>query len=163
MNILSAPLLLNTLAGVMLLSLSGITQAGSEIESLSDGLRDLLRKEMIAIEAGMASMVPAYVRGDYDTIADIAQKIRNSYIQRQEITQEQMLELKNKLPAAFTEKDKQFHRLAAMLQRAAEDKNMDSVSYHHARLMEACVSCHREYALHRFPGLKYLPEADLSH
>lgn len=109
------------------------------------------------MEDGMTAMVPAYVRGDFNDIAEIAQMIRDSYIQRQEMTPEQMQELKQKLPQAFTEKDKQFHRFAGLLLESAELRNMESVSYYHSRLLEACVGCHREYALHRFPSLKTQP------
>lgn len=154
MRIFSASSLPLYLLSWSLLSISQHTLAGSEIENLSVDLRALLRKEMLALETGMQSMVPAYVRGDYDSIADLAQKMRDSYIQRQEITPEQMSELRNKLPDAFTEKDKQFHRLASNLVKAAEERNTESVSYYHHRLLESCLACHQEYALHRFPSLK---------
>lgn len=124
----------------------------SGIESLSPELRELLKKEMLALQNGMMSVIPAYVAGNWSEIASIAHKMKNSYILKQRLTDEQIKELHASLPEAFIKLDQQFHYLSGMLNHAAKNKKAELVGFYFSKLSESCVSCHTQYAAHRFPA-----------
>ena len=130
-----------------------IGYADSEIETLSPKLRDLLKKEMIALENGMKAIIPAYVSGDLDEIAKIAGQMKSSYIMKQEITEHQKHELFEKLPKDFIAKDKKFHKYAGMLEHVTEENHKELIGFYYSKLIESCVGCHSKYATKRFPSL----------
>ncbi len=132
--------------------------AGDEVQSLSPELRALLQQEMTAIESAMQSIISAYVSGDLDKIEGIARQMENSFILKQKITESQKQELHEKLPQDFIEKDKQSHRYAGMLEMVSSDREVELVGFYYTKLLESCVSCHSDYATHRFPGLKNRPD-----
>lgn len=121
--------------------------------SLSADLHRLLGAEMIAIENGMKDLVPAISSGEWETIATIAQGIRDSFIMKQKLTTAQKEELHRVLPDLFIEMDQDFHNSAGMLAHAAGMKNADVVNFYFFKLNDACVACHTRYASGRFPGL----------
>lgn len=127
--------------------------ATSGIESLSPGLRELLKKEMLALQNGMQSIIPAYAAGEWHEVAEIALKMKNSYILQQSLSDVQVKELHNSLPAAFVKQDQQFHYLTGQLNHAAQQKKTELVGFYYAKLMETCNSCHAQHATHRFPAL----------
>lgn len=59
---------------------NGSREANSAIETLSPELRELLIKEMQALQNGMMAIIPAYVSGNWPEIESIAQQMKNSYI-----------------------------------------------------------------------------------
>jgi len=128
-------------------------QQSSGVEALSHELRDLLSQEMRALEGGMMSIIPAYISGNWDEIATIAGKIQNSYILKQQLTEEQIKELKSVLPIEFIAKDQNFHYLAGMLEHAAKNKKSELINFYFAEMSESCVSCHSAFATHKFPAL----------
>ena len=154
---------LNVIA-VVIFVISSLSYADSGVKSLSPELRTLLSKEMQALEEGMKSILPAYISGDFVEIANIAKKMKNSYILKQTITQDQKHELMIKLPKSFLRSDQKFHEYAGMLNHVAEKKNLELVGFYYSKLTESCVSCHSEHATHRFPGLMAkLPQKDHNH
>lgn len=124
----------------------------SGIESLSPELRELLTKEMLALQNGMMSVIPAYVAGNWNEIESIAHKMKSSYILKQSLTDEQVKELHTSLPESFIKLDQQFHYLSGMLNHAAKNKKAELVGFYFSKLSESCVSCHTQYAAHRFPA-----------
>lgn len=122
------------------------------VTSLSAELRSLLAKEMQAIEKGMQAMIPAYASGNWHEIAQIAGQIENSFILKQQLTQHQRHELHEKLPAAFIKQDQQFHYLAGMLAHAAKMEKQELVGFYFSELNNSCVSCHSQFASHKFPA-----------
>jgi exonuclease VII large subunit len=124
----------------------------SAIEALSPELRALLSKEMQALQQGMISIIPAYIAGNWGEIATTAEKMQASYILKQNLTQPQMHELHSKLPPAFIQLDQQFHYLAGMLKHVASEKKSELVGFYFAKLSESCLSCHSQYASHKFPA-----------
>lgn len=128
------------------------------IEALSPALRTLLTKEMLAIQTGMMSVIPAYAAGNWNEIETIAHNIKNSYILKQSLTDEQIHELHSSLPASFIEQDQQFHYYSGMLEHAASMRKPELVGFYFSKLNEACFSCHSQFATHRFPVLS--PEKD---
>ena len=125
----------------------------SDIESLSPELRALLKQEMAAIEQGMQNIIPVYISGNLPEIAEIAGQIKRSYILKQKLSESQKRELRTKLPKEFIAKDQQFHKYAGMLEHVSHEKHTELVGFYYSKLLESCVSCHTEYAEHRFPGL----------
>ena len=124
----------------------------SSIESLSPELRELLKNEMLALQKGMMSIIPAYVAGNWSEIENIAHKMKNSYILKQSLTDEQVKELHTSLPESFIKLDQQFHYLSGMLNHAAKNKKPELVGFYFSKLSESCVSCHAQYAVHKFPA-----------
>jgi hypothetical protein len=117
------------LLATLIASVSLSTYAGNELESLSPGLRVLLKQEMREIQNGMKDIVPAFASGDLEQVSDIAGKISNSYIMKRKITDTQKHELHEKLPKAFLLKDQQFHKYAGML--AHVSKQPPGKGHHH--------------------------------
>jgi hypothetical protein len=141
----------HTLIAIAAVVFSLNTNAESGVNELSPELRSLLSKEMLALQTGMQSIIPAYVAGDLDKVAHIAKRIKNSFILKQNITANQKKELGTKLPKSFLKIDQQFHKYAGMLEHVAEEKNTELVGFYFSKLSEVCVACHSEYATHKFP------------
>ena len=145
MCLLSTVLVLNGFAG-------GHGKQG--VEALSQDIRDLLTKEMVAIQEGMISMYPQMVAGDFEYVAQMATKIKKSFILKQNLTKEQKKELGKKLPAAFIALDREFHDDAGMLNVAANKKNIDLVNFYYSKMTKNCMSCHSQFAQKKFPAFK---------
>lgn len=134
------------------------------VEALSSDLRDLLNQEMRALQSGMQSIIPAYVSGNWDDIATTAGKMKNSYILKQSLTESQIKQLHSLLPATFIKQDKRFHYLAGMLEHVAKNKNTELTNFYFSKMNEACVTCHSQFATHKFPALSSKNEtAEHSH
>lgn len=124
------------------------------VESLSPELLKLLSQEMKAIQQGMASILPELASGNLEKVAKIAKQIENSYIIKQSLTKEQAKELHNKLPAYFIELDKSFHKDAGKLAHVAEAKDTELANFYFFKLNNACISCHSNFATHKFSSFK---------
>ncbi len=148
-------ILATVIISLVLFSVKSHAEEG--VETLSPGLRALLTKEMVALQDGMKSIIPAYVSGDMEKVSEIAKKMKNSYILKQTITADQKNELMTKLPKSFVKTDKKFHEFAGMLEHVAEEKHLELVGFYYSKLIETCVSCHSDYASHKFPH--FTPES----
>ncbi len=129
------------------------------VAALSTQLRNLLGKEMQALQLGMQAIIPATISGDYDTIENIATKMKNSYILKKSLSKHQIHELHEKLPAAFIEKDNHFHYLAGMLAHVAQERKTELVNFYYSQMLESCGDCHAKFATHRFPSLSAINES----
>ena len=125
----------------------------SGVEALSDDLRTLLSEEMLAIQSGMMSIIPAYSSGSWSEIGTTAQRIKDSYILKQNLTEKQIKELHSALPPEFIEKDQRFHYLAGMLEHAAKSEKPELINFYFSEMNESCVKCHAVFATHMFPAL----------
>lgn len=123
------------------------------VEALSPGLRELLSKEMVAIQNGMLSILPAYSSGNWAEIAITAAKIERSYILKQKLTESQIKELHSALPPSFLEKDQKFHYMAGMLEHVAKNRKSELINFYFSEMTESCVGCHSAFATKKFPGL----------
>ncbi len=130
------------------------------VEALSGDLRDLLSQEMQALEKGMKSIISAYNSGNWDDIETTGGKIKNSYILKQNLTEQQVKELHSVLPHAFIEKDQRFHYLAGMLEHAAKNKKEELINFYFSEMNESCLGCHSVFATHRFPALSLKKNED---
>ena len=128
-------------------------EEGSELQ-ISNDLKVVLNQEMNGIEAGMMKIIPAIAAGDWETIANIAKKIKNSFILKQKLTQEQIEELHQSLPAEFIEMDHGFHATAGKLAHAAHQHDGELVNFYFYKLHSQCTKCHSKYASERFSDLK---------
>ena len=122
-------------------------------EALSPGLRDLLSKEMQALQSGMMSIIPAFISGNWREIETTAGKMKSSYILKQNLTEKQASELHSVLPPVFMEKDQRFHYLAGMLEHAAKNEKPELINFYFSEMNESCVNCHTMFATHKFPAL----------
>ncbi len=154
---------IHTLITIAVVIFSLNAKAESAVEDLSPQLRSLLSKEMLALQTGMQAIIPAYIAGDLGEVALIAKKIKNSFILKQHITAVQKKELGEKLPKSFLKMDKQFHKYAGMLEHVAEEKHTELVGFYFAKLSEACVACHSEYATHKFPKFNMKLKGETHH
>lgn len=138
--------------------------ADSNVESLSPELRALLGEEMLSLQEGMKLIVPAYVSGNLEEVAHIANKMKSSYILKQKITSDQKQELMSKMTKSFLHLDEKFHQYAGMLEHVAKEKHMELVGFYYYKLTESCVGCHSQFGSHRFPEFKSdSTEKDLHH
>ena len=143
---------------LLLIVISLRVYADSSVESLSPELRTLLGKEMLALQEGMKSIIPAYTSGDLEEVSRIATKMKDSFILKQKITSEQKGELMSKLPKSFLQLDQQFHQYAGMLEHVAKERHPELVGFYYYKLTESCVSCHTHFATHKFPKLITKPD-----
>lgn len=135
----------------------------SGVEALSPELRDLLSQEMQALQDGMMSIIPAYISGNWREIESTAGKMKNSYILKQSLTEAQVKELHSLLPHAFVVQDQRFHYLAGMLEHAAKNNKAELINFYFSEMNEACVSCHTNYAKHKFPALSEKKDGEHTH
>lgn len=135
----------------------------SAVEKLSPALRGLLSEEMLAIQSGMMSIIPAYAAGNWATIGEVASKIEKSYILDQKLTKKQIKELETRLPPEFIKQDERFHYLAGMLAHAAESEKPELINFYFSEMNAACAACHADFATHRFSALKPSKKAKHSH
>lgn len=129
-----------------------VTQAEG-VEALSPPMRAALSQEMVALQNGMMSIVPAFVSGNWALVSETASKMAESHILRQALSAEQREELHRLLPARFLEMDAQFHELAGMLAHAADNRKPELAAFYYSRMLEACATCHARYATAKFPAL----------
>jgi hypothetical protein len=122
------------------------------VEALSTPLREALGAEMAALQGGLTAAIPAIVAGHWDEVARIGQQMRDSYIMKKSLTEAQLAELHDTLPASFLELDARFHYLAGMLSHAAEAKKPELVGFYLGSLTETCVNCHARHAQAKFPA-----------
>ena len=135
----------------------------SGIEMLSHDLRDLLSKEMQALQSGMMSIIPAFNSGNWSDIKNTAEKMKSSYILKQSLTENQVKELHSVLPEEFIKKDERFHYLAGMLEHAAKNEKPELVNFYFSEMNEACLGCHAVFATHKFPALASVKNGGHSH
>lgn len=133
------------------------------VEMLSHDLRSLLSKEMLALQSGMISIIPAYISGNWDEIETTAEKMKKSYILKQSLTEKQVQELRSVLPDEFITEDQRFHYLAGMLEHAAKNKKPELVNFYFSEMNESCLSCHAVFATHKFPTLAPTKSSEHSH
>ena len=120
--------------------------------TLSIANKQLLKKEMLAIEKGMKTLLSSIATGDWQKTAEIGKQMQASYIMKQNLTPKQLKHLHQHLPAQFVKLDHSFHHFAGMLTHAAEHQNAEVVGFYFYKMTDSCVQCHSTYARNRFSG-----------
>lgn len=134
-------------------SLSMPAGAREDIGSqLPPDVRVLLIQEMVAILGSTQTIIDAMVRGDDQVVAEEAQRIHDSFILAQEMTEEQHDALVSAASPEFLAKDEAFHRMGASLVTAAQNGNKAEQQEIFSQMLNACVACHTDHAAQRFPG-----------
>lgn len=125
---------------------------------LSHDLKVILNQEMNEIEQGAMEIIQAISAGNWEKITKIAEKIKNSFILKQKLTETQIEELHHSLPTEFIEMDHSFHSTAGKLAHAALEHDGELVNFYFYRLHSQCLNCHSIYASARFPKLKKIQQ-----
>ncbi|WP_134080932.1 hypothetical protein [Thiohalophilus thiocyanatoxydans] len=116
-------------------------------------LRQLLQEEMQALEEALATISTALPRGEWHSVAKTAGQVHDSFIFQQKLSDADRKTLHQTLPEAFIQRDKAFHQQAKKLQHAAESQDAELSLFYYSKMVESCVTCHRQFATHRFPSL----------
>jgi hypothetical protein len=131
---------------------NNIHQQNTQNLNLPIDIKQLLKKEMLAVEKGMQKLISTIAAGDWQQTAVIGKQIQASYLMKQNLTDEQLRHLHHLLPEQFVELDHSFHHYAGMLAHAAEVKNADVVSFYFYKMNDSCIQCHSSYAQSKFTG-----------
>jgi hypothetical protein len=129
---------------------------------LSPELRAAFIAEMQNLDSILQSAVSAVARADWAAAEHAAHTIKGAFILEQQLSADQLAELQRVLPAAFVALDRAFHEQAERLALAAKAADAQLAAFSTYKLTEACISCHSQYAQHRFPGLS-APATDHHH
>lgn len=143
-----AALLLGLAASTNLLAAEPVTP------KLTDQLRILLQKEMRSVQAAMDSIHSAIVMGQHDAVAESAQRIHDSFILAQSLTDQDRKDLMSAVPEEFVKLDKAFHQLSASLAQAGRDENTEEQHELFGEMTQSCIQCHGTYVSDRFPDLQ---------
>lgn len=128
-------------------------QAQPVSPDLTPKLRDLLRQEMLSIEDASQQIMSYLIAGDDENVANLAQKIHDSFILEQSMTPEDKQDLMAAVPENFVAQDRAFHALSAELAQAARDGDRPAQHQKFGEMIQACTACHTQYAADRFPLL----------
>ena len=131
------------------LPLSANEDIGSK---LPPDVRVLLIQEMVAVLGATQTITDAIVRGEDRVVAQEAQRIHDSFILAQELTEEQHDALVSVASEEFLRKDEALHEMSASLAEAARAGNKTKQREIFSQMLDACVACHTEHAAKRFPG-----------
>jgi hypothetical protein len=135
---------------------------GGPTTALSPELRAAFVAEMQHLDQGLQRAVSAVARADWPAVERAAREIKGSFILEQRLSADQLAELHRVLPEPFLALDRAFHERAERLAVAARSVDVELATFLTYKLTEACISCHAQYAQHRFPGLS-APTADHHH
>ena len=121
--------------------------------TLPPKVKTLLIQEMNALRGATEKILSALIMGQSEIVAVNAQAIHDSFILKQQMTEEDKRALLKAVPEGFVTRDKAFHQLSARLAQAAREKDGAQQVRLFNEMVDACIACHRNYAADRFPGL----------
>lgn len=120
--------------------------------NLTPRLKALLADEMQQVAEATGELALAIAAGDHATVKRLASAVRDSFILKQSLTEQDKKDLMSAVPAGFVALDRKFHGLAGELAGQADTQNTELQNYYFSRMLEACTSCHAQFATDRFPG-----------
>ena len=121
---------------------------------LPPDVRTLLIHEMVAILGATQTITDAMIRGDDQTVATQAQRIHDSFILAQALTEEQHEALVNAASKEFLSKDGAFHAMGDSLAEPARAGDKPRQQEIFTQMIKACVACHTDHAAQRFPNFQ---------
>jgi len=143
---------------LLMLFLLPVSEGGglSEVNEipLSKHLRRLLSAEMNAVQNGMSNLSIAVPAGHWSDISKTAKIMNQGYLMKKKLSKKQWEEFYRSLPPGYREIDREFHKAAGLLEKAAGEQDVEGVNAYVCRLNESCVKCHSKYAKKRFSGFK---------
>jgi len=119
---------------------------------LTPRLQQLLTDEMRAVKQAMGHIMNGLITGDHALVGSMAQQIRDSFILKKELTEDDKEDLMAAVSPGFVKLDGSFHKMAGMLAKVATEKHSDLQTYYFGRMVEACQECHSQYATNKFPA-----------
>ena len=119
---------------------------------LTERLKGLFSTEMQQISESMGTLTTAIATGDHESVKYIGISIRDSFVLKKSLTEQDKEDLMSALPPEFLELDQRFHQYADKLANAAESKDSELQEFYLSRMVAACVNCHRQFAHDVFPG-----------
>lgn len=144
--------------GVVMVGFMGLSVTNSVAEpvgpKLTPRLQNLLADEMQQVAQATADLAMAIAAGDHSRVMELGSAVRDSFILKQSLTEQDKKDLMAAVPPAFVALDRRFHETAGKLAHAAEMGDSELQGFYFANMLEACVSCHSHYAADRFPGLQ---------
>ncbi|PPK50378.1 cytochrome c [Marinobacter persicus] len=123
---------------------------------LTDKLSRLLQEEMRSVQTAMGTIHSGMVMGQHEAVATNAQKIHDSFILQQKLTDQDRKDLMSAVPKGFIKLDKEFHKLAASLAEAGKNQNTAEQREIFDKMTGNCIQCHSQYVSDRFPGVNTL-------
>lgn len=130
---------------------------------LTPRLKELLAKEMHQVAQATADLALAIAGGDHSGAMQLGAAVRDSFILKRSLTEQDKKDLMSAVPPEFVALDRRFHGLAGKLAHAAEVKDAELQGFYFSKMIEACVACHASFASDRFPGLVEKHSADREH
>jgi len=121
---------------------------------LSKKLQRILSAEMNSVQHGMTNLAIAIPAGNWNSVAETAGSIRDGYILDKQLSEKEMKEFQNSLPAGYALIDREFKQMAKDMIDAAIKADADEVNRLYYRLNGTCIDCHVKYAKDRFPGFQ---------
>lgn len=138
---------------VSITAFSGSTSAGEPVgPKLTPRLQDLLSTEMQQVAGATANLALAIAAGDHHTVRHLGLQIRDSFILKQSLTDQDKKDLMGAVPKAFIALDKEFHAMAGKLAHAGEAGDSALQGFYYAEMIERCVACHSHFAADFFVG-----------
>lgn len=120
---------------------------------LTPKLKALITDEMGQVAQATAELAPAIAAGDHLRAARLGAAIRDSFILKRSLTEQDKKDLTSAVPPEFVALDRRFHGMAGKLAHAAEQEDSELQGFYYSKMLESCVSCHSKFASDRFPGL----------
>lgn len=114
----------------------------------------LLRREMMLVESNMMKLLPALVKGKSEKGDSLATTIHNGFILKQELSKNELKELKNLLPEGFIRLDQRFHKNAKKVAELSKKNDFESAVSIFNEMTKSCVACHSHYAQDKFTNLR---------
>jgi len=120
---------------------------------LTPRLKELIANEMQQVAQATADISLAIASGDHETVMKLGIGVRDSFILKQSLTDQDKKDLMGAVPPEFIALDRRFHGLAGKLAHAAEEHDSELQAVYYAKMLDSCVACHAHFAADRFPGL----------
>jgi len=143
---LAAILLLAFATGLVVANQPSAEEPEAIAENLPPKLRKFLKKEMHLLAEAGRTMETALGEGDSKTVEDLAQRMHESFIMKQELTTMDLRELKAIVGDDFVMRDKAFHAMAKELSLAAKAGDTAEQELLFGKMVRACAACHTAYA-----------------
>jgi len=120
--------------------------------TLSKKLKRILSAEMNSVQHGVTNLSIAIPAGDWNSIAETARNIKDGYILKKKLSDQEMKGFQNSLPEEYMTIDSEYKRLAEDMIYAAKKNDAKAVNLSFYKLNGTCIECHVKYAKKRFPG-----------
>ncbi len=138
---------------IALILIAGADAADPVGPKLTPRLKVLLADEMQQVAKATSDLALAIAAGDHASVSRLATAVRDSFILKQSLTEQDKKDLMSAVPAEFVALDRHFHGLAGKLAHHADSKDSELQNFYFSRMLEACTVCHAQFATDRFPGL----------